>query len=158
MGCPRSINRYIPFSLFCFIWSSALVSTLTVENTGPSSGRNRTECWVNVDGSSAPSLSFDWIPCLSVPQLSVSQPNLQTGWICNCFQQITWWFAVKTTLFQSHNVTFFFQCELPFRISEWPTKVLLHSPLPLNPLPPPQWVRVNAVLRRVLGYHDTEVN
>lgn len=27
---------------------------------------------------------------------------------------------------------------------EWPNKVLLHSPLPLNPLPPPQRVRVNA--------------
>lgn len=35
--------------------------------------------------------------------------------------------------------------------------MLLHSPLPLNPLPPPQWVRVNAVLSRVLGYHYTEV-
>lgn len=34
-----------------------------------------------------PSLSFDWIPCLSVPQLSVFQQNLQTSWVLIAFEQ-----------------------------------------------------------------------
>lgn len=55
-GVPHS--RYIPFSQFCFTWSSPMVSTLIMESTGPSSGRNRIGYWVDVDHSSASLAQF----------------------------------------------------------------------------------------------------
>lgn len=145
MGIPY---RYIPSSQFCFTCSSPMVSTLIMENTGPSSGRNRTEYWVDVDHflsfpHSVLSNPLSVCPpavCLSAKRTDrlEFEPILPNQWF--------WWNS------------FSFIYELPLWICERPTKVLLHSPLPLNPLPPPQRVRVNAVLSRVLGYHNTEVN
>lgn len=76
MGIPY---RYIPSSQFCFTCSSLMVSTLIMENTGPSSGRNRIEYWVDVDHflSFPHSVLCESPVCLSPSCLSLCKTNRQ---------------------------------------------------------------------------------
>lgn len=113
-GCPRSSN---PSSQFCFVWTSAMVSTLIMESTGPSSGRNTTEYRVDADSLlSFLSLSFDQNP------LSVCPPA-----VClSIYRQpdFFFYFFFLTNLKSFNNQTKLpiLQCDIwMWANTEWPT-------------------------------------
>lgn len=151
MGIPSAVtDTSLPHNS-AFIWSSPMVSALIMENTGPSSGRNRIEYWVDVDQSSA-SLTQFWLnplsvcpPAVCLSTQSTDRLNLNQFYSGNSQPVV----LVKQFL---DPIRWYINVSYPFGSLKGQPKCC-YTHLYLSTLsPPPQRVRVNAVLSRVLGY------